>query len=166
MNWIDLIVLVPACWFAYKGIKNGFLQEMISLCALFLGIFISFKFSDLVVTWLTGKTLAKPISFLLCFIVILLLVNLLGGVLKRMLKPVFSEVLDKFLGVIFGVTKVVVVFAVIFYFVDSVDKNNIAIKQETKQDSIAYKTISPIMSFISYWQKEIVLQQTLNPNSR
>ncbi len=154
MNWIDWLVLIPACWFAYKGLKNGFLQELISLCALFLGVFISFKFSDLVTVWLTGKELAKPISFLLCFVVILLLVNLLGGVLKRMLKPVFSEFIDKALGVLFGVLKVVVVFTVIFYFVDNTDKNNVVIKQETKQQSVAYRTISPLMPLMTTWQKE------------
>ncbi len=154
MNWIDIIVLIPACWFAYKGLKNGFLQEVISLCAIFLGLFVSFKFSDLVVTWITGKIMAKPISFLLCFIVILLLVNLLGGVLKRMLKPIFSEFIDKALGVIFGVAKVVVVFAALFYFIDTVDSNCTVIKKETKENSVAYRTISPVMSFITTWKKE------------
>ena len=33
MNWIDIIVLIPFCWYAYKGLKNGVLQEIISLAA-------------------------------------------------------------------------------------------------------------------------------------
>lgn len=152
MNWIDIIVLIPLCWFAYKGLKNGFLQELISLCALFLGVFISFKFSDLVVHWITGTTFAKPVSFIICFLVIILLVNLLGGVLKRTLKPVFSEFIDKFLGIIFGILKVVVAFTAIFFFVDNIDKNSVFIKKETKENSIAYRTISPIMPFITQWQ--------------
>lgn len=152
MNWIDIIVLIPLCWFAYKGFRNGFLQEVISLCALFLGVFISFKFSDLVVMWLTGTSFARPVSFLLCFLVILLLVNLLGGVLKRTLKPVFSEFIDKLLGILFGVLKVAVVFTVIFYFIDSVDKKEVFIKKEVKEQSVAYRAISPIMSFMTDWK--------------
>ena len=103
MNWIDIIVLIPLCWYAFKGLKNGFLQEVISLAALFLGLFISYKFSDLIALWITGTTLAKPISFSLCFILTIVLVNLLGRILKRVLKPVLSEFLDKALGVLFGI---------------------------------------------------------------
>ena len=39
MNWIDIIVLIPLCWYAFRGFKNGFLMEIISLAALFLGLF-------------------------------------------------------------------------------------------------------------------------------
>ena len=76
MNWIDIIVLIPLCWYAYKGLKNGFLMEVVSLAALFLGLFVSYKFSDLIALWLTGTTLAKQISFSVCFILTIVLVNL------------------------------------------------------------------------------------------
>lgn len=153
MNWIDIIVLIPLIWFAYKGFRNGFLMEIVSLAALFLGLFVSYKFSDLIALWLTGTTLAKPISFSLCFILTIVLVNLLGRILKRALKPVLSEFLDKGLGVLFGVLKVVLVAGVLFYFIDSVDKKEIFIKHEVKEDSVAYKHLSPVMSHVLEWKE-------------
>lgn len=153
MNWIDIIVLIPLIWFAYKGFRNGFLMEIVSLAALFLGLFVSYKFSDLISLWLTGTTLAKPISFSLCFILTIVLVNLLGRILKRALKPVLSEFLDKGLGVLFGVLKVVLVAGVLFYFIDSVDKKEIFIKHEVKEDSVAYKHLSPVMSHVLEWKE-------------
>jgi len=153
MNWIDIIVLIPLIWFAYKGFRNGFLMEVVSLAALFLGLFVSYKFSDLIALWLTGTTLAKPISFSLCFILTIVLVNLLGRILKRALKPVLSEFLDKGLGVLFGVLKVVLVAGVLFYFIDSVDKKEIFIKHEVKEDSVAYKHLSPVMSHVLEWKE-------------
>lgn len=153
MNWIDIIVLIPLCWYAYKGLKNGFLMEVVSLAALFLGLFVSYKFSDLIALWLTGTTLAKPISFSLCFILTIVLVNLLGRILKRVLKPVLSEFLDKSLGVLFGVMKVVLVAGVLFYFIDSVDKKEILIKHEVKEASVAYKHLSPVMSHVLEWKE-------------
>ena len=153
MNWIDIIVLIPLCWYAYKGLKNGFLMEVVSLAALFLGLFVSYKFSDLIALWLTGTTLAKPISFSLCFILTIVLVNLLGRILKRALKPVLSEFLDKSLGVLFGVMKVVLVAGVLFYFIDSVDKKEILIKHEVKEASVAYKHLSPVMSHLLEWKE-------------
>jgi uncharacterized membrane protein required for colicin V production len=95
-------------------------MEIVSLAALFLGLFISYKFSDLIALWITGTTLAKPISFSLCFILTIVLVNLLGRILKRVLKPVLSEFLDKVLGILFGILKVVLVAGVLFYFIDTV----------------------------------------------
>ena len=153
MNWIDIIVLIPLIWFAYKGFRNGFLMEIVSLAALFLGLFVSYKFSDLIALWLTGTTLAKPISFSLCFILTIVLVNLLGRILKRALKPVLSEFLDKGLGVLFGILKVVLVAGVLFYFIDSVDKKEIFIKHEVKEDSVAYKHLSPVMSHVLEWKE-------------
>ena len=139
MNWIDIIVLIPLCWYAFRGFKNGFLMEIVSLAALFLGLFISYKFSDLISFWITGTTLAKPISFSLCFILTIVLVNLLGRILKRALKPVLSEFLDKGLGVLFGILKVVLVAGVLFYFIDTVDKNetysHLVVEREV-QDSV------------------------------
>ena len=153
MNWIDIIVLIPLCWYAYRGFRNGFLMEIISLAALFLGLFISYKFSDLISIWLTGTTLAKPISFSLCFVLTIVLVNLLGRILKRALKPVLSEFLDKGLGVLFGILKVVLVAGVLFYFIDTVDKKEILIKHEVKEASVAYKHLSPVMSHVLEWKE-------------
>ena len=153
MNWIDIIVLIPLCWYAYRGLRNGFLMEIVSLAALFLGLFISYKFSDLIALWITGTTLAKPVSFSLCFILTIVLVNLLGRILKRVLKPVLSEFLDKVLGILFGILKVVLVAGVLFYFIDSVDKKEIVIKHEVKEASIAYKHLSPVMSHILEWKE-------------
>ncbi len=153
MNWIDILVLIPLCWYAFKGFKNGFLMEIVSLAALFLGLFVSYKFSDLVALWITGTTLAKPISFSLCFIITIVLVNLLGRVLKLALKPVFSEFLDKALGILFGMLKVVLVAGVLFYFIDTVDKKEIFIKHEVKESSVAYKHLSPVMSHILDWKE-------------
>lgn len=153
MNWIDIIVLIPLCWYAYRGFRNGFLMEIVSLAALFLGLFISYKFSDLISLWITGTTLAKPISFSLCFILTIVLVNLLGRILKRALKPVLSEFLDKGLGILFGALKVILVFGVLFYFIDTIDKKEILVKHEVKEASIAYKHLSPVMSHILEWKE-------------
>lgn len=153
MNWIDIIVLIPLCWYAYRGFRNGFLMEIVSLAALFLGLFISYKFSDLISLWITGTTLAKPISFSLCFILTIVLVNLLGKILKRALKPVLSEFLDKGLGILFGALKVILVFGVLFYFIDTIDKKEILVKHEVKEASIAYKHLSPVMSHILEWKE-------------
>lgn len=153
MNWIDIIVLIPLCWYGYRGFRNGFLMEIVSLAALFLGLFISYKFSDLISLWITGTTLAKPISFSLCFILTIVLVNLLGRILKRALKPVLSEFLDKGLGILFGALKVILVFGVLFYFIDTIDKKEILVKHEVKEASIAYKHLSPVMSHILEWKE-------------
>ena len=153
MNWIDILVLIPLCWYAYRGFRNGFLMEIVSLAALFLGLFVSYKFSDLIALWITGTTLAKPISFSLCFILTIVLVNLLGRILKRVLKPVLSEFLDKALGILFGILKVVLVAGVLFYFIDTVDKKEIVFKHEVKEASIAYKHLSPVMSHILEWKE-------------
>ena len=61
--------------------------------------------------------------------------------------------------VLFGILKVVLVAGVLFYFIDSVDKKEIFIKHEVKEDSVAYKHLSPVMSHVLEWKETRELEK-------
>ena len=46
MNFIDIIVLALLAWGAISGYIKGFLTQLISFGAVFLGIYLAFIFSD------------------------------------------------------------------------------------------------------------------------
>ena len=55
MNYIDIFLLVPLLWGAFKGFKKGLIIEVVSLIALGLGIWGGVHFSDFSTTFLADK---------------------------------------------------------------------------------------------------------------
>ena len=45
MNYIDLIIVVFVLLFAYKGAKKGFVQGVMSLISLIVGVYCAINFS-------------------------------------------------------------------------------------------------------------------------
>ena len=46
MNYLDIIIIIPLIWGAYKGFRKGFIIEIASLIALILGIWGGINFSS------------------------------------------------------------------------------------------------------------------------
>ena len=46
MNYVDVIILLPLIYGAYKGFTSGLIVEMSTLFALILGVFISLKYGS------------------------------------------------------------------------------------------------------------------------
>ena len=46
MNFLDIIIAIPLVYGAYKGFRNGFIMEIFTILALFVGLYAAFTFSD------------------------------------------------------------------------------------------------------------------------
>ncbi len=152
MNFIDIIVLIPICWFGFKGFKHGLICEITTLVAVIVGVWLAYKFSDLVAAWLPKMMFSGQIAFVLVFIVALVLVHLLGNLVQKAVKQVLPPVVDRIFGMLFGLTKVVVVLSVVFYMFDTIDPRGIVLKQEKKDASLFYGYIEPIVPHALSWK--------------
>ena len=56
MNFIDIILIIPIIWFIYKGFKKGFIIEIASLIALFLGIYVAIHFSGNITSFIDDNS--------------------------------------------------------------------------------------------------------------
>ena len=75
MNILDLIILIPLAWSAYKGFSKGLIISVASLLALLLGIYGSIRFSDITSGYLIdhfefSSQYLPIISFAITFILI------------------------------------------------------------------------------------------------
>ncbi len=152
MNFIDFIVLIPLCWFGFKGFRHGLICEITTLVAIIVGVWLAYKFSDLVAAWLPKMMFSGQIAFVLVFIAALVLVHLLGNLVLRAVKQVLPPVVDRIFGLLFGLTKVVVVLSVIFYMFDTIDPHGIILKKEKKEASLFYGYIEPIVPHALSWK--------------
>jgi membrane protein required for colicin V production len=161
MNMLDIILLVPLLWFAYRGFRRGLIIELASLAALLLGIFAAIHFS-----WFAGELLEQYfsleekylaiISFAVTFIVVVLIVYSIGKLIEKMIDMVALGFVNKSLGAVFGVFKAVLVLSVVLLVITSLDKQEKVLTDKAKEKSILYE---PVASVVLYIIPRLDLQQ-------
>lgn len=162
MKFIDILILIPLCWYAFRGFKNGLIYEIASMVALVLGCWMAYRFSDWFALMIVGSDLARPLAMILTFAVVVLLVHLLGRGVQKVVKLAVPKGVDRIFGLLFGAGKVLVVASVILYLVQSLDRMEIILKNETKQQSLTYKYVEPIVPHAMHWNEKIELKPTKN----
>ena len=151
MNYLDIIILIPALWFGYKGFTHGLIRELVSLVALIFGLYAAFVFTDMVEKWINNPTLPKEAYFAITFLVVLIVVFLLGKLMEKVIKLLIPELVNNLLGGLFGVAKVVVIFSAVIFFIHNIDSKHVILKEQTIEKSFTYKYIEPIVPKLKEW---------------
>ncbi len=124
VNVLDLIVLIPVLWGAFKGFKNGVISEGGTIAALVLGIWASVSFSsigaDFVAEYLSVSEQYKEIvAFGVIFLVVVILSFFVTKILNSFFKAISLEWLNKLLGVVFGAGKYLVIISFLFFLINT-----------------------------------------------
>ncbi|HEX5169821.1 MAG TPA: CvpA family protein [Cyclobacteriaceae bacterium] len=128
MNWLDLIIGVVIVFGAISGYREGFLMEIISLLAIFLGVLAGFKFLGMAMVFLDSRfdisqSVLPFIAFAGVFAIIVILVSLLGRLIKASIGKSFLGSLDQGMGALVGMAKVIFMISVALWIFDSLDLN-------------------------------------------
>jgi membrane protein required for colicin V production len=154
MNWLDILILIPAAWYAFKGLKNGLIYELASILALILGVWATVHYSDMLAARMGEGQTYKIIAFAGIFIATLVIVHFAGKLVEKVIKLMIPGFLNNLAGLLFGVAKVVIVFSVIIMFVNKVDTKEVILKEKTKTGSFTYKYVEPVAPFLTNWITE------------
>jgi membrane protein required for colicin V production len=124
LSKVDIIILISAVIGAYSGYKQGFLMELISLVAIFLGILAGFKLMGegmilLQEKFNADKSTLPYISFIVIFIIVVVLVRLLGKWVKDSIDKSFLGTMDQSIGGLLGVFKTLFMLSIIIWIMDS-----------------------------------------------
>ena len=124
MSKVDIVLLILAVLGAYSGYKQGFLMELISLVAIFLGVLAGFKLMGEGMIFLQEKFNADKstlpyISFVVIFIIVVILVRLLGKWVKNSIDKSFLGTIDQSMGGALGVFKTLFMLSIIIWIMDS-----------------------------------------------
>lgn len=153
ITYLDIILIIPIIWFAYKGFSKGFVIELASLAALILGIFAAAHFSDYTAQFLTEELNFQSeylhiISFALTFILVVIATHLVGRIVESVVKIVMLGFFNKIAGAAFGILKVSLVLSGLFYILHTVDVSDNLISKETKEKSLLYEPVSSLVYVI------------------
>jgi len=147
MNYLDIIILIPVLWSAYKGFNKGLISTVASLAALLLGIFGGIKFSNLTSQYLIQLFEIKGeylpiISFAVTFIIIVIGVHLLARFIDKILKAVALGFLNRILGTAFGIIKAAFIVSVVLVLLNSIEEQVEVLSPEVKENSLLYQPLS------------------------
>ena len=154
MNYIDIMILIPLVWFGYKGFSNGLVRELASIIALVAGLYASFKFTDWVAVWINNDKIPHELYFAITFFMVLVLVFIAGRFVEKIVKLVIPEIINNLAGALFGAAKIFVIFSALFFFINSIDTKGVLLTQKSKQESILYKYVEPVVPKLkTYYDK-------------
>ncbi|MGE4357268.1 MAG: CvpA family protein [Candidatus Omnitrophota bacterium] len=154
-NWVDVIVLVFLIRGLFRGAKNGFVLELLSLSGWCIALYFSLKFYKSIAFTLHERTeiplvLNEVFVFGGIIAVTILLASFLGEVLRRIVKIKFIERINFYGGAILGMVKACVILSALFYFLGivgipyinkSIEERSLSGKMIIKVAKIVYKNV-------------------------
>jgi membrane protein required for colicin V production len=144
MNILDVLILLPVSWGAYKGLKKGFIIEVAMMMALILGLMGGFKFADVASGYLSAafnikSSLLPFMSFLTVFVLIIISTILFAKMLEGAVKITALGPVNKIMGLLLGISKWVVILGTAIFFFTPFDVKFNILSEEKKNGSLLYK---------------------------
>ncbi len=146
MNYIDILLLIPIIYAAWKGFKHGLIIEIFTLLALFVGIYVGIHFSDFTAKYLRESLGFESkylpiIAFTLTFLGVGAMVYFLGKTIEKIIKITQLTPLNKFAGVFFSVVKYLYLLSTVLVILESYDQRLGFFPVKTKNESLLYKPV-------------------------
>lgn len=147
IHYLDIALLIAAAWFLFKGIKNGLVKEITFLLVLILGIYATYNYSFIMLSFLRknlewGKDLSLILSFLLTFLATAFVIYFIGAFLTKIINFIALGWLNSLLGGVFGLTKMIIVASIVFALFDKINHDDTFYDQESLEESMGYRTVS------------------------
>ena len=149
MNFIDIVLIIPLAWFAYKGFNKGFIIELAGLIALLLGIYMATHFSHLTAGYLRDdlkweSEYLEVISFTITFLLVVVLVIFFGKTLSRLIKALQLNLFNKIAGSVFSVLKVGFIISVLIMIITNFHMEDKLLTSEQRNNSFLYEPVKSI----------------------
>ena len=159
MNAIDIVILIPVLWGFWRGFMKGAIMEAATFVAFFLGVWGGLHLSDgmagLIHKW-TGSTspYVPLISFALVFVGILAAVFAVAKLVEKLAEKIALNFVNKLIGGVVGSLKYLLLLSVLFFVVDSIEKNLEVIPPAMKDKSLLYRPVAKIAPLLIPGMKE------------
>lgn len=149
MNYLDILLALLLLTGLVRGFIKGFIFEVAVLGALFLGLYLAFKFADLAnpyvlkVISVNAQTL-HTVSFFVMFLAVGVGVFFLAKLFEGLVKIAALGMFNKIAGAIFGMLKYALVISVTLYFFNKADTKYNWISPDKKAESHLYYPLMKI----------------------
>jgi membrane protein required for colicin V production len=153
LSWIDIILGGILLLGAIRGYREGFVMEIISLLAIFLGVLAGFKLLGNAMILLNSRfdinqSILPYVAFAVVFLIIVIVVNLFGKLIKASIGKSFIGGIVQLLGAVVGLIKGVFMLIVVLWILDSM---KLEFLNQFNQRSKLLSVIAEIAPQITSW---------------
>ena len=117
MNWLDIVILAAIGFSTYRGYRNGFIRELVSIASVILAIPLAGALYDdmypKVEPIVDNRNLAALLSFMAILLAVIIGGQVVAHLLKRTAEILNLGVLDRLAGGAFGFMQAVFIAQVI-----------------------------------------------------
>lgn len=157
MSTLDIILLILLGVGAVKGYARGFIVEVFSFVAFFIGLFLALELTIPVSTSMFGGTnyfeIAAVIVFIALFILLSLAIKVGAKALKNMVDMTIFGSVDNLVGAFAGAFKWAFIFSILFWVFESV---GVDLAERYAEDAIIFPYIVGIGPTVFGWLGEVL----------
>lgn len=153
MNILDFLILLPIAFFGYRGFKNGFVQEVLGIVGIILGVFLTFQYMHSAGEYLRPylseyETYIPFIAALLIFITTLVVVNIIAYAASKLLEAIQLNFINRIAGLSFGALKSGIAISALLLVAAGFNMPS----QDVREQSISY----PYVIYLAPWAYDTV----------
>lgn len=146
MTILDIFLLLPLGYGAWRGFRKGLIIEIFTLLAIIVGIYMAVHFSDLVSNKINDNagevySATPAIAFTLTFLAVGALIYFGGVALEKVIKVVNLSIANRMLGLLFGTIKALYLLSIVLVTYQSYDPSGKLISEESRESSMLYNPI-------------------------
>jgi membrane protein required for colicin V production len=146
MTILDVFLLVPLVYGAWRGFKKGLIIEVFTLLAIVVGIYMAVRFSDAVSHKINNNlgdaySATPAVSFTLVFLAVGALIYFGGVALEKVVRAINLSPVNRMLGLVFGAIKSIYLLSILLVTYQSYDPGGKLITHESRETSLLYTPI-------------------------
>ena len=146
MSIVDILILIPLGYAAWKGFQHGIIIEVFTLLALLVGIYAGIHFSDVTANWMKNSLgwdseYLPAIAFTITFLGIGAMVYFAGKMIEQFVKITNLTPINKAFGIVFAVLKMTYFVSVFMVLLESYDEKGDFLPPSMKEKSLLYNPI-------------------------
>ena len=138
MNGLDFLILLPIGYFAYKGFMAGFIQEVLSITGIILGVFVTFAYmnpiSAMFESFFSSPDTAAIVAGLTLFIGTIVIIQTIGHLIRKLLEAIKLNFINRLAGLCFGAIKSAIVVSSFLWLFAGLNMP----ADETRNESLSY----------------------------
>lgn len=159
--WLDIVILIFVAIAIIRGMERGLVSQVVSLAAVFLGIYLAFVLSGPVSELLdkyinASPTLLRIIAFAVIVIAVAICCTLLETIVNKILKVVHLGFLNRLGGVIFAVAEILLIAALFIALFDTINDKYELASAETLGKSFFYAPLKEFADTVFPYIKNLI----------
>jgi membrane protein required for colicin V production len=155
MNYLDIALVIPMVYGVIRGFSKGIVNEITSLAAIIVGVYLALNFSVYFEELLTDiiskissdfaknekKAFIPIISFALIFLFSIISVKAIGSIIDKITNVLALGIISKIIGALFGFFKLCVILSCVIYFEKTIN----IIPKKIIKNSVVYSPIESVV---------------------